>query len=110
MNGTSRLNIEINVSEVITDIGTFVILQHDLDWTYIHKGILHVAGKKLKPTFRHKLPNAYKVMTPTVFDSLIESFSSAKFKCVPWTLHMCINLQIINSTWYFEIEVIWLIS
>jgi hypothetical protein len=31
MNGTSRLNIEINVSEVITDIGTFVILQHDLD-------------------------------------------------------------------------------
>jgi len=30
-NGNGRLNSEVNVTEVITDIGTSLILQRDLD-------------------------------------------------------------------------------
>ena len=43
---------------------------------------MHVAGKKLTLTFRHKLPKAYIVIISTVFYSFLESLSSAEFKCV----------------------------
>jgi len=49
---------------------------------YTNKEIFACSWEKIGITFRHKLPNAYKVMTAALFDSLIESLSSAEFKCV----------------------------
>jgi len=49
---------------------------------YTNKEIFACSWEKIGITLRHKLPIAYKVVIATVFDSFMESLSSAEFKCV----------------------------